>query len=374
MKRKTLILSAIISITISFSSCAAFERNRTDSKESTITDGQGMDDISIIRSREYDNMTIAEDFRISYPETEEIGIYDVTCVDDFDKDTDKVFENLITDYDPQKVNKNITNEQPSMSYVTYDDEKCSAFIYALGAIVYLKKSDPPVYVEGGTGTTYLESYITEASGDKSVKVGNTTAAVKDYGKSCKDYIDKLNELVSYHLDIRPFILTTQQLDNGSVAGTMNCRYYYKGIPILNTPLLHKSEGDHHPESQFLSFPFFNFINGTDIYSFSTAYCFKDHSTVKMLEKKMSPAEAIDNISKQLATGMSLDAKYEELIYIPKCINNEEAVERGSEISLDDIVELRPYWAVYFDITPWHEVFALSDYETGEVYFVNNSRR
>ena len=67
MKRKTLILSAIISITISFSSCAAFERNRTDSKESTITDGQGMDDISIIRSREYDNMTIAEDFRISYP-------------------------------------------------------------------------------------------------------------------------------------------------------------------------------------------------------------------------------------------------------------------------------------------------------------------
>ena len=72
----------------------------------------------------------------------------------------------------------------------------------------------------------------------------------------------------------------------------------------------------------------------------------------------------------------------ELVYVAEMKENIEQVGENEKTQREnapwsllcsyDVIELKPYWAVYFDLTKLHEAVGFIDCISGDVEFVNNT--
>ena len=348
------------------------ESERKDSGSSSDgSDVSKTDSINADRSRDqivrsqYDNITVAEDFKLSVPDHSELGVYEVICAKDFDKQSENLFSKFIPGYDKSKVVKRA--EENGKNVVIFEDENVYSFVSSTGGFAVSDKSclNKVMY---GNSIYFNSTDIADIAADAEYEIGGVKTSMGELVSASNKVISDFIETAHFPNRIKPFSFSVQTLDDGKTAGIMHCRSTYKGIPIFD---LHSENDELNEKPALLTPTTCTFVNGSTVGQFANICTFLDHKTVRQTDKIVSPEEAVDLTSKKLSRYMKLKLQYEELVYFPNCTGNISG-SGGDGSEPGDIITLTPYWVIYFNVDWWHEVFAVVNAETGEVGFVNNT--
>lgn len=367
MKKRVLFLASCLALTAV--SCADAPKNESSSNMekpmvavSEMT-SQKEEYKESLRNKNYDNIKLGDSFDIYMHG--DIGIYDVTYISDFDKQSDALFEHYIPDYDSKAVEAN--EGIGSLQQLKYEDDKYFSIVTSIGGFVLSEKSclNRVLY---GDSISFTDNFAVNGNESRELTVGTEKVSVEELTSSSEQYIDDFTKSVDYPNEIRPFTFCTQTIDDGTTAGIMRCRTYYKGLPVFDIPSLNN---EYSIDMADITSPTCTFMNGNAVSQFTVTQGFTDVKTEQQLDSIISPEEAMDLTSEKLAGYSDYDAVLEELVYFPQYIDNSKGIESAAGYVPGDTIRLTPYWAIYFDCSWWHETFALVNCITGEVEFVNN---
>ena len=379
MKKFSLILIAALLLT----SCAntpdnlksSSSENNNVTKESNAEKVISVSELSttdkykdLILKNTYDNMTFNDKFNVY--STSSVGVYDVVYEEDYNKNSDAFFEHYANDvkFDKSKIYE-VDDNDLAPKALFYETNDSYTFTTSAGGFVY---SDRICLnrITNGTGPDYLSNLCFDnCNADDKLQIGETEVTVDELKQSAESFIDEFTKLVDFPNDIKPFSISTQIIEDGTTVGSIRCRSYYKDVPIFDT----KSVFDEYSFQQAdITAPVCIVADGSHIGQFSVIQSYEDYKTEQKLDEIISPAWAMQAVSKKLSSSMKLEVQREELQYMPECIGNTKADENGNGQYQNDIIKLTPYWVVYFDYNWWNETFAIVNAVTGDVEFINNS--
>lgn len=361
----TLLLSSILI----FTACTSTAKQpESDSFCDTVSIHKNTDNYtdSIINGN-YDNFSVSDDFILSVPDCSELGIYEVTCLNNFEKNSETLFSKYIPNYDETNVVSSA--EGNDFKQVIYDDENYFSLLTSLGGFVISDK-DCLNRVLYGDLIKFIRTDMTGKSKTQEYEIGGVKTTLQELVTTSKEFINDFVETTHYPNKITPFSISTQKLDDGTTAATMHCRSTYKGVPIFDFQSLHNEFTNKIAE---LTPIIFSFINGNKIGQFAVIHTFCDYKTVKLTDRVIPPDKAVELASEKLSGYMKLELQYEELVFFPTCNENRLSDTNGNGTKPGDIIKLTPYWVLYFNINWWHETFAMVNAETGEIEFINNAK-
>lgn len=363
-------LALIIGSLIIFTACAnSSEKNKVgdmpDSVEAAEIKNNNYEEI--IKDSEYDNINVSENFKLTVPEYNTLGIYQVIYTDDFDNNYESLFGKYIPDYDPDRIV--INNGDNNLKQIQYEDNNTFSFVTSIGGFVVSDKQCLNRVLYGDT-IPFIQTNLVDINDMPEYRIGNEKVSLKELVSASNDFISDFIGSADYPNLIKPFAFSTQTIDDGSIAGIMHCRYCYKDMPIFDIQSMHDEYSN---GMAILTPPTCTFINGDEVGQFTTICAMRDHKTLQTIDRIISPSGAVDAASQKLSGYSNYELQYEELVYFPTCNENTLGIEPGNGYEPGDVITLTPYWIIYFDTNWWHETFAAINAVTGEVDFVNNAK-
>lgn len=323
--------------------------------------------IDKIQKNNYININ-TDSLKLNCTVPEEIGKYQVVCIDGFQKNADLLFEKYIPSDMFDK--SNIIDDQTTYPYgPSYEDEinGLSVSVGCTGYFSYYTSNN----VEKDSIIPDVSSYINDTS-DYSVSVDNAM-------KATDEFVEEFVNVSSFPNILKANTVTEYSSDDENSIVEVKYSNLYKNIPIFS---LMSSSNELSFEMAVLpaASAFYDADNNT-ISEFTVQCGFADYTTIETYSEIISPEKALSLLSKALSERLRYDAVGMELVYCPVYVDNieqsdgithREAAPWCNACSYD-VFELTPYWAVYIDVTPTKEIYGLINCTTGDVEFVNNSK-
>lgn len=322
---------------------------------------------SQIKQQSYDNFTFSDNFSLYTGEN--AAVYDVVFMDDFDKNTELLFRHYIPENSFDESKMEYHEASPQASSWAYESEDFLSIVTSVGGFILSDSECLSIY--SGTDIDYISTFCFDSAdlGEK-VTIGGEEATLSELEQNAEDFIGELTELVDYPNEIKPLAITTQRLEDGSVAAHIHCRSYYEGLPIFDTL---SKYSEYSFDITNLIGPTFAVAEGSRLGQFSSTAAYVDYKTEQELTEIISPVWAVGAASKKLSGYSDYEVQRAELVYMPECIGNTDGIEPNHGYNSGDIIRLTPYWVVYFDMSWWEETFAAVNAVTGEIEFINNAK-
>lgn len=368
--KKLNVLAAFICSILVLSACSKPEGSekaavREKVSASEIKEATG-DYTAELKEKNYDNIEISDKFKLAEPECEDLAIYQTIYSDDFTENSQTLFEHFIPQYNPEKV----TSHDTGKAMVQYLEGDYFSMITAIGGFVFSEAScwNRVVYSDR---IEYTDTSVVGIDDTAEFHIGSSDVSLTELAESSNQFINEFTGLVSYPNEIKPFSFSSQKLEDGTTAGIMHCRNYYKGIPVFDIPSL---SDEYKKPIATITAPVCTFVEGKQVGQFTVTQCFSDYKTEESGSEIISPVNAMDLASEKLAEHLEYEAVLEELVYFPEYVGNKNGDGFIEGYKPGDIIRLTPCWVIYFDYSWWHEIFVVVNAYTGEVEFVNNAKR
>ncbi|MGN0648908.1 MAG: hypothetical protein ACI4KM_00580 [Oscillospiraceae bacterium] len=368
MKKASIILAALLLTSCSINT--SLSRDDVASQNLVISDNCSAEISSYadkIQENNYINInTDSLKFNCSVPE--EIGKYQVICIDGFQDNADLLFKKYIPSDLFDK--SNITDDNTSYPYgPIYNDEVngISVSVGCTGFFSYCRTSDCGVM---DNTIPAFSSYVNDSIGN-SVSIENALKATDEFAR-------EFTSVSGFPNILKAATVTEYSSDDSNIV-EVKYSNLYKSIPIFS---MMSSYNELSFEMAVLpAASAFYDIESNTVNEFTVQCGFEDYSTIETYSEIISPEKALDLFSEALSEHLKYDAIGMELVYCPVYIDN---VEQSNGITHReaapwcnacsyDVFELTPYWAVYIDVTPSKEIYGLINCITGEVEFVNNRK-
>lgn len=320
-----------------------------------------------IQESDYINLN-TDSLKLNCSVPEEIGKYQVICIDGFQDNAELLFKNYIPSdsFD----NNNITDDNTSYPYgPIYNDEVSglSVSVGCTGFFSFCRTSNCGIM---DNTIPAFSSYVNN-SNDYSKSIENALKATDGFAREFAS--------VSGFPNILKALTVTEYSSDDSDIVEVKYSNLYKNVPIFS---MMSSYNELSFEMAVLpaASAYYDIENNT-VNEFTVQCGFEDYSTIETYSEIISPEKALDLFSEALSEHLKYEAIGMELVYCPVYIDN---VEQSNGITHReaapwcnacsyDVFELTPYWAVYIDVTPSKEIYGLINCITGEVEFVNNRK-
>ena len=299
---------------------------------------------------------------------EEIGKYQVICIDGFQDNADLLFKKYIPS-DSFDKNK-ITDDNTSYPYGPIYNDEINGLSVSVGCTGFFSFCRASNYGVMDNSIPAFSSCVNDSI---------------DYSKSIENAISATDEFAREFASVSGFpnilkatTVTEYSSDEGNIV-EVKYSNLYKNIPIFS---MMSSYNELSFEMAVLpaASALYDIENNT-VNEFTVQCGFEDYSTIETYSEIISPEKALSLFSEALSEHLKYKAVGMELVYCPVYIDN---VEQSNGITHReaapwcnacsyDVFELTPYWAVYIDVTPSKEIYGLINCITGEVEFVNNRK-
>ncbi len=335
-----------------------------------------------IKSAEYDNITINEDFVLELPQS--IGNPSVAVIDHFQDNYQKMADHYLpagTYNSEYYLPEDYEAYQGKVSYPTgpiYDDKETGYYVSpgCTGYFQFAKSYPVGTFISAEAGNQPKRYCVLEEYSDDKLTLGTSEMTVSQTVELAQKFSDEFCELTDY-----PPCLEVEYADvvyyEDLTFMKLSYRYKMDDTPVFSAPA-HFFQLDE--KYQFPSAVAY-VANGEVLY-FCTNELFEVYNKGDDV-KIIAPDNAVELVSDFLAERIGLDLKRMSLMYM---------LERNDPISLEvredgkkthrelapwavfasyDAFVARPVWVLYFDEEDEKEIYALYDNLSGEIMFVNN---
>lgn len=297
---------------------------------------------------------------------EEIGRYQVICIDGFQNKSELLFEKYIPSDSFDE--SNITDDQTTYPYgPSYaDNSGAGVSVGCTGFFSYNTSNN----IDTDNITPKVSDYINGTAGS-SISIDNAVRVADEF---VEDFVN-----ASGFPNILKADTATEYIsDDGNSIIEVRYNNLYKNLPVFSM-----ISANNELSFEMATIPAASALYDTDsntINRFTVQYGFEDHILIETYSEIISPEKALSLFSEALSERLRYDAVGMELVYCPVYIDNIEQSDGithreaapWSNVCSYDVFELTPYWAVYIDVTPSKEIYGLINCATGDVEFVNNS--
>lgn len=336
-----------------------------------------------IKSAEYDNITINENFVLELPQS--IGNPSVAVIDHFQDDYQKVYDKYV----PKDIFKPECFQEVYMlmdkpTYPLgpgYEDVDGHLYV-ALGCTGFFNYNK--CYMSGEALSNGVENpaegpvrySLSHDYEDASYTLGNKEMTVSQAVELAQKFSDEFCELTDYPTEIK-----AQYVDVLCAADKTYMRVtftnYIDGVPVFDTyPRFSQLDNKYSVADKIDSY-----VTDGEVIEYGT------NETFEVYEKGESvtilpPDKAVKLVSDYLAEEIDLDLKRVSLAYLLEKNGSLETVQEDEMthreltggwctfVSYDAFIA-RPVWVLYFDEERDKEIYALYDNLSGEIMFVNN---
>lgn len=294
----------------------------------------------------YDNFTFADSFVLDYIPA--AAVYEVRLTDGLDKNAGALFSYYLGGgYDDSAVHK-----EGSSTYAETDER--FALITPQGSICVSEKSvlNRVIY---GTGTEYLSTEVFGQSSSETLTLGRAEVSFAELESAAEAMADGVIRAAGFPNALRPFAVSVQKLEDGTVAATVHSRSLVGGLPVFDTMSLNNEysfEIAELPPSCCI------FTDGAEAKQFTVGQAFEEISSSPC--NVISPQAAMELASEKLSGYSVYQVQREELALMPKYLDSGRTVLR-----------LEPYWVIWFETGWWHETFAAVSADGSSVEFISN---
>lgn len=322
-------------------------------------------EISEILNTSYDNLAFPGTLEVNIPP--KIGIYRIKCIDKFQNNSDKVFHEYIPadEFDPDNIDDGAGTEPAGPAYIGDDGFYCG-----IGRNGFFNLQPPEI----GKLSTYNQpcekSFLLSGKPADKFLIGEKEMTVVQMAEEAQKEADRFISISGYPMSLA--VLKVNIYKNDQIQFyTADYSIQYKGVDLLS--VLPRTDSQ-------VSFPFFPVAAGNCFKSsgdgkngFTVQVGFEEYETVNEYETVISLKDACGILNKKLSAYKKYDVLGVSLVYVPElAVDVKNPDEQITVLSSNDIVELTPYWAFYFNITPGKEIMGLVDCNTGEAEFFNNA--
>ncbi len=340
-------------------------------------------DMKEIMSYDYKNLHFVNNFSFDVPE--EIGKYQIVCMDNFQDKWDVLSSRYIPEeiYDENKVT---IDERYLPVGPDFYDEKSGAELGTgnIGFFRYVQKKsemiDSIIFNEESFHFRDIKSYLLSSDySDDVYKLKGENVLISEAAETAFEFASEFTKVSEYPQKLMPSVATVYQDESENTVMEVRFSSSYMGLPICATPSRLKDTGfDMYSFSSAVSY----LEEKGKINSFTVQYAFEDHETVETYDGIVTPKCAVRLLDNMLSEYAEYDVLGMELVYCPVMMGKDDLNANQAEDALLEaenamyagrILELTPYWAIYIDVTWGKEIYGLVDCVTGELEFVNNQR-
>ena len=339
-----------------------------------------------IMSEDYGNIVFTARPDIFVPD--EIGKYQMQCIDEYFDNAEEVIKYFVGDeYDESKIVDYRKMEDPIFYPISihYEDGEYSAEyenvqisgIYVsvgnTGQVIYVDECEnDDMYIDGLSDVTEEKTYFLQTDyTDETYSFGENDLSISQYAEMVDGCIDSVLEIMGYKGGVGQIAIVAQKDESGNIYMKSEMANFYKQLPI--TPYFPMSSIAEQEcilkETKDSLFPLDAVTtNGSAIQEFNIQSLFKDYKTIEEYDKIVAPDKAAKLLSDKLAPNI----KDNEIIgmglsYYPYFVGNH--VDEETDEKQCSVFELTPFWTFYFDLDP--SVIGLVDCKTGEVAYIHN---
>lgn len=321
-------------------------------------------EISEILNTNYDNLAFPDMIEVNVPQN--IGIYRMKCIDKFQNNSDKVFQEYIPtdEFDPNNIDDGAGTEPAGPSYIGKSGLYCGI---GRNGFFNFQSSDT-----ANLNTYNLpceKCYLAAGKSTDKFLIGEKEMTVVQMIEEAQKAADRFVEVSGFPMNLTVLKVNIFKSD-GLQFYTADYSLQYDGVDLLSVlPQL---------DSQ-VNFPFFPAATGNSFKylgdgknGFTVQAGFEEFETVNEYENIISLKDACQILNRKLSAYKKYDVLGVSLVYVPNlAVDVKNPDEEIIVLSSNDIVELTPYWAFYFDITPKKEIMGLVNCSTGEAEFFDN---
>ena len=326
-----------------------------------------------ILSMKLDNFSFTDSIELNIPD--KVGKYQLVCMDHFQDKAEDVFKTFAPEGTYSKANISETPNTYPLGPDYSDPENgvlmsvgCTGFFYRV------KPADQMTEAQRNTVTSF-ESGSSVRTADKAAM---DSRAAELIGK-VRELNEKYSSLAGGISCSEPFTFI-EHSDSGVFE--INNRTVFREIPINQIMKRNSSEDGSlfSPYSYYYTTAFYD--DKGELLSYRESGAFEEYKTVEEYDSILSPEKAVSLLSEKLSGYRQREIIGIELVYVAEMKENIEQVGENEKTQREnapwsllcsyDVIELKPYWAVYFDLTKLHETVGFIDCISGDVEFVNNT--
>lgn len=372
---------SIIILLVMLTGCAHNDDSGDDNVSISELSKSKQECIDDIKSIKLDNITVSEDFWLGL--ADELGIYQIKCIDGFENKADKLFEKYIP---ANLMSKNkITDDKSSYPFgpsFKDQDNKLSVSVGCTGFFSYYNSESE------FTQNLMYKNEIYKYSADKTLLswndernrnliLGSTKTTLGEMIERIESFRNGFIKAADYPTNLktgRVYIYTDEKGNN--IVKTEQLPVF-KDVPINPVAKRYNDE----PNSLGRIPTAYTFADGSsDVSVFITQYAFEEYKTVKTIDSVISPVDALKKLSEKLAAHIDLNLLGAQLVYNSKYVGSCEPAHEGSShrdtapwsmCCSYDIFELEPCWLFWFDAAENKEVCATVNCVTADVTFIDN---
>lgn len=342
-----------------------------------------------IMSEDYGNIVFTARPDIFVPD--EIGKYQIQCMDEYLEGAEEVIKFLVGDeFDESNITDERKLDEPihypiSINYQDGEQDEegvLTSGVFASvgnnGAITYINdQKNIDLYAYGSSDVTEEKTYFLQTDyTDEAYSFGENDMSISQYAKMIDDTLDTILSLIGYKGNVDQLAIVVEKDKSGNVMLKSELANIYKSLPIcLYYPMSSPAESECILKvSNYGIMPYLSALttNGQTVQYLYIHSQFKDYKTVAEYDKIIAPDKAAKLLSEALAPnikdneiiGMGLSYY---LYYIGKY--STAAPQDGTEPEIATVYELTPFWTFYFDLDP--SIIGLVDCKTGEVAYIHN---
>ncbi|MBR6101322.1 MAG: hypothetical protein IKP95_02745 [Ruminococcus sp.] len=308
---------------------------------------------------EYDNIKFAPTFAVCPGQPEDIGIYEAQRRTDLTEHSEEIFKAFFgEDFDSAGTVKTETD-------VSFAHDGIE--LHVVPNYIYFTDRN-----EAGKNLTYtnddtLEALceVTDSFMDERLALAEGEATVGELSSRLEGFVAGLKEagLGEY----RPFTLSslTNAKQGRSLPTTLlTYRKYFKGLPVFN--LNYCSRTGEAPELSYklIESDSVSFVSADRFFSGGFSSEYTEVRRVGEADSILTPEQAVETASRELAAYLDLTALRLDLVYVPVI---PEGAADNSEVTLT------PYWQLAFGLQPLSEHYALINALTGKVIYYEERR-
>lgn len=357
--------------------------------------------IDNIMSGSYDNFKFS--VRPGFDVPEEIGKYQIICVNKYDENAEEILKYLAGDkYDEKKVTDYRTLDDPvfypfSIQYIEDDNWEdlvgANATLGNIGQITYYESRDLLNTLFGAeVDNENIKSYILQSEYvDDTYTLKSNDVSVSQYVKLVQDYLDELFTIANCSSEFKQSAIVAEYDSDGNIVYRSVINTLYKAIPIcVFYPATSSSQEEFNinVSERPLSAQCASSTSGKTIDYLYLHAQFEDYKTIEEYDKIIAPDKAAKLLSKYLAPDLDGSIIGVELTYYPYYVGNTQSapLTEGYYSKMEteythkeiapyasptsyDVFELTPFWTFYFDLDP--SVIGLVNCRTGEVSYLHN---
>lgn len=334
------------------------------------------------------NLKFVSQFTFDVPD--EIGKYQIMCIDNFQDNWDKLAEKYIPAdmYDDSKV----TEDDRWYPYgPEFDDEETGRHVSVgcIGFFNYKEKIMSDILqdvVYGGDSIVSQNTYYLNGDYTNDVyRLKEENVSISEAVAMATDFVSDFIQVSGFPQELKPMVAVAYEDENENCVLHVRFCHLYNGLPICLMLDAHSDLELSELDFDLLGYPSATYYSDekNSVGDFSVQCAFEDYETIETYETVITPESAVRLLSEKLSGYGQYDVIGMELVYCP--VYNGESVDPNGMGKTHreaapwamacsyDIVELSPCWAIYMDVTPDREIYGLVDCVTGEVGFVNNQR-